>query len=414
MNRRISSFFCAVAAVGTLIASSAPASAAAPLPRFLPNAESGYVLMDALDDVIPNSSNYIGAFASNDKTKSVSIDAQSAQSSSIAETIKESAGKDKVHGKPAMVRTSGSLTSIIWLEKGNLYQLEARGLSKKPALAFAQNVKPTGKPDSSFTVKKVPAGFTKIYVGPQSGLIAGAYAAAFVEKEAPKKTIATFYALNVDPRYMDVLLSQQESYAPTTIRGKSGFEISADGEVVDVWMEQPNLLMIAATDQPSKLASFVESLVPVDEPTWAAAYDASQSANPSGGSSDVVGPPVAAGMLAGIPWGASVNGQCLVFTAAATKTNVCVTGIMSPSFVGWKSVVVNGKTLVFGITGANVTTVVAAANGAEVTRVPTEPVADQPGLRYFAIELSGDPAATTFSGLDAAGVVVGPAIGSQK
>ncbi len=414
MNRRLSTFaVAALTAVGTLIASIGPASAAAPLPRFLPSAESGFALMDAIEDVIPTSSNYIAAFGTEDRSKSVTIDSQSAQSSSIAGSIKESAGKDKVHGKPAVVRTSGSSTSVLWLEKGNLFQLEARGLGKKPALAFAEKVKPTGKADSSFVVKKVPAGFTRIYVGPQSGLIAGGYAAAFSESGPKPKLAAVMYALNVDPRYMEVLLAQQASYSSVTVRGKSGYQIDSDGEAITVWMEQPNLLLLVSAEQSGKLSSFAESLAPVDEATWLAAVEAASSLNSDGGS-DAAGPPVAAGTLAGIPWGATVDGQCLSFTAATAKTKVCVPGIMSPSFLGWKSVVVNGKTLVFGITGANVTTVVATANGAEVSRIQTEAVADQPGLRYFALELSGDPATTTISGLDAAGAVIAAPSGAQK
>ncbi len=417
MKKLISSLVCALSVTASLFVGVSQASGqAAPLPRFLPAESAGYTLTSTSEDAASSGSTYVGYFGNQSNTKSIEVTADATQSADLTSDLKSRAKKgERVHGKPAVVSVDDTEVSVVWLEKGNLYRVKFRGTSRKGVLAFAQNVRPTGKADSSFTVKSLPVGLSTIYIGPESGLAAGGYQAEFNETGKGDNRVSLL-ALNVDPRYIKVAVSQLPDAVPTTVRGKPGYRIGASGDLISLllWMEQPNLalIVVAGVQSPS---TFAESLMPVDEPTWKAASDlaAANTRAIESGNSGPVGPPVAAGNIADIAWAASVSAQCLIFAAGSSTVSVCAPGITSPTLVAWKPLVVKQKTLVFGIAGANVTTVVAKSAGVELIRIPTQVVVDQPGLRYFAIELTVNPTAVTFVGLDAAGVELGPATAAQ-
>ncbi len=386
------------------------------LPKYLPAEAAGFTLTEAQENTDrPSSDSYLYVLGTPDRSRSIMVTALPAESGSIASSIKRQAGKNKVHGKPAIIESSGQDTMITWLEKGSLFTIESHGSQLKPVKAFAEGVKPTGKPDSSFSVKAVPAGMNKIYSGPEAALIgAGGYAASFM-KGQDKRSQVNFIAQNVDPRYFEVLASQSPTAEATTMRGKPAYQIFAGFANITFWMEQPNMLMLVLSSTQASGNQFAEALAPVDEPTWAAAVDAAASVQDAASNDGTTSPPVAAGIVGDIPWGATVRGSCIVFAAGDSKADVCTKGSAPANFLGWNTLTVKSKTLAVGVTGKGVATVVAVANGVELQRAATQPVTGQAGLQYFVIDLgSADPATVTFSGLDAAGAEIAPAIAAKK
>lgn len=410
----------AIVAVAGLVV---PASAQeAPAPRILPTAiPAGYVIDDYFDRKGANSDTYF-VHLLRDPARSKEFFIGSIPTTKtlfdeniLAGRIRNGAKKTKVRGLTATVLTEDGETEINWFEKNRWMQVSSIGSTQKLTLALALNVVPTKLADASFAIKKKPAGVASVYVGQIASLTSSGSGVLWTNANDEEIELDV---TNVVANYIDIVfLSPGTTYVPTTVNGKPGYVSRRLSGTTVAWMEQPNLLVeVRSTEfNEAGVQAVAASLVPVDEAAWNAAVAiADQTAPPSstGGDLPVNTTPVAAGTLNGVPWVATVNGQCLVFSAGGANAQTCIPGFTAPNSLSWNVLVASGKTFAVGITGANVVTVVGKVGGAEVARTTTQPVANQAGLKYFIVELPA-AAGATFSGLDAAGAEISPAVAVQ-
>ncbi len=397
----------------------APTSAqAATLPRFLPTqVPEGFKIALALDAPARSNETYLGVVRNAENTQEFMITGTPSSEEDgayFASIAKKSEPKVKVHGKPALLSEEGGEVQLRWFEKNALVTISGFGVSRKATLGFAANVLPSKKKSGSFSIKKVPVNFSKIFVGPVSSLISDSYAVYY---ESSGGELLAFSGANVATNYLEVFGGPSSALQPTTVNSKPAFSTSLGVSGV-VWMEQPNLLLqVFSTDM--NVAGVMEvanSVKPIDEAAYQAAIEVAETNSSSDSTASNPGEqsgPVAAGTIAGAPWVATIQGQCVKFAIGKSTTEACVTGFLSPSALIGSVTTVNSKPVAVGVTGANVVTVVLTANGAEVARAATQPVLDQPGLRYFITEVSV-PEGVTAIGLDAAGKEIAPSTPLKK
>ncbi len=424
-RRRVSQI---VALVAVTMASFAgvvsPASAqAVAVPRILPTAiPAGYKVNDYFDRLGPNRDvNFIHLLRDDTLTKEIFVNSTPIAKSSFDENvlprqISNGAKKVKVRATKGALLVEGGDVRLDWFEKNRWLTAFGTNVPSKVLLAFANGIVPSSSPDASFALKKKPAGFATVYVGQIGGLSSSASGVLWTNSDSEEIELDV---INAVPNYIDIVfLGPGTAFRPTTVNGKPGYVAERSGGTTVVWMDQPNLLVEVRSTQFNEagIAAITASLAPVDEAAWAAATNPPDA--PAGGSGGASGgsgglpvntAPVAAGTLNGVPWVATVNGQCLVFAAGTATAQTCLPAFTPPNSMSWTNLAASGKNFAVGITGANVVTVVAKANGAEVLRVATQPAANLPGLKYFIVELPA-PAGVTFSGLDAAGAEIAPAI----
>jgi hypothetical protein len=412
-----------IAALCVVFGLVSPASAqAAPVPRLLPTAvPAGYSVNDSFDRVGPRSDvQFVQILRDDAKTHEFYINSTPIEKARFTESVIPSrldagAKKVKVRGTTGTVQSQDADVRVDWFERNRWITVISTNVTPKATLAFVANVVPTKAPDASFVVKKIPAGYASIYAGQSAGLTSSVSGVLWTN--ADSEEIELFIA-NVVPNYLEIgYLGVGSGYTPTTVNGKPGYIAQRTGGTTVVWMEQPNLLIELRSTQFNEagIDAIAASLAPVEEAAWVTATTAvDPSKKPVDGSGGGTLPPansapVAAGTLNGVPWVATANGNCLVFAAGTASSQACIPGFTSPTALAWNTLVASGKTFAVGITGANVATVVGKANGAEVTRIATQPVVGQPGLKYFIVELS-NATGVTFSGLDAAGAEIAPGV----
>ncbi len=403
----------------TLFGVVSPVSAQVPVPRLLPTSvPSGYAVDDYFDRVGPERDVYfIHILRNSDNTReyfaqAIPITKTSFDDNILASRVRAGGKKIKVRGLTGVVTVDGPEVYVEWFERNRWMQVVGTNVSSKATVAFAALVVPSKAPDASFALKRKPAGYTTTYVGQAAGLTSSA--SGLLWTNASEEEVELYVANSV-PNYIDIVyLSPGSPYVPTSVNGKPGYVSRRETGTTIVWMEQPNLLVrVRSTEfNEAGVLAFAASLAPVDENAWKTAIAAADQTAPppaAGGTTPVNTTPVAAGTLNGVPWVATVNGQCLVFAAGGATSEACIPGFTATNSLAWNTLAASGKTFAVGITGANVLTVVAKANGAEIARTTTQPVAGVPGLSYFIVEL---PNATgvTVSGLDGAGVEIAPAV----
>ncbi len=385
------------------------------LPRYLPTQiPDPFKVRLALDLPISRSSSgsYLQIMRDESGSKEYVITAQSAGSSDssyvVDSMVRSGAKKVKVHGIAAAMLVEKSVYTIVWVERDTAIVVKAAGMPSKAALATAALVAPSKSQPGRFKMKKGVAGFATLFAGPSSSLIASAYTVVWT---TPSDESFVEIVANVVPNFLELSSGPTSDLrANTTVNGKPAYSAPDSGETVVAWMEQPNLLIeIGSTDlNDAAVAGVAASVVPLDEEGFRIATTPAE--DPFADISDPAKPapvsgPVAAGNVAGTPWVATTSGQCVRFAIGTVNSEVCAPAFLAPTTVAAKLVKVNAKPVATGIAGVNVATIVFKANGAEVARVATQSVADQPGLRYFVTELpTGDN--VTMSGLDPAGAEI--------
>ncbi len=409
-----------VVAVMVGLVTPAGAQEVGPAPRLLPTAvPAGYTIDDSFNRNGPSTNvYYVHLLRDAGSTKEFFIGSIPAGKSTFVESIlpsrlSDGAKKIKVRGTNGAVFTEGGETRIDWYEKGRWLQVSTTGVTQKVALATAASVVPTKLPDASFGLKKKPVGTATVYAGQLSSLSSSSYGVLWSN---PADEQIELFVSNVVTNYIDIAyLGAGSTYVPFTVNGKPGYISQRLSGTTVVWMEQPNLLVeIRSTEfNDAGIVAIAAALVPVTEAAWTVAIAAADQVAPPVGPGDTGVPanttPVVAETVATVPFSAYVDGQCLVFAAGGVSTKTCILGFTSPNSLAWSPVTASGKSFAVGIVGSNVATVVAKSGAAEVVRKATLPVAGQPGLKYFIVELA-TPAGVTFSGLDAAGAEVAPAV----
>jgi hypothetical protein len=390
----------------------APAAQAQSVPRFLPTkVPAGYQITDFLDRSTPSSIiNYLQYFRTPDNQRAILISAVPAQkedfTASVSNLVSIGAKKTKVRGLTATVIVDDGYIQYNWWEKNRLFRAYSIQVPQKTLLATITSIGVSGLPDASYSVKKKPAGFQAIYAGTSTRLY-GAYSGVLWESTDGEIELSV---TSIDPRYVEIYLNTPfETNQPTTVNGKPAFVIESSSSVEVWWQEQPGLLIELEADDLSTAAllEVAASIAPVDEATWTKAVNTppvDTGGNGGGGASGggTSGALVGAGMVDTAPWtaNAGATANCLLFTVAGASTEACVKGQNS---LGWNSITVAGKTYAFGVGAANVATVVATVNGAEVGRAAVTPASGQPLIRVFALALPANVTGATITGLDAAG-----------
>jgi hypothetical protein len=407
LTLRISALTVAVLAVFGVLA---PAAQAQSVPRFLPTkVPAGYQITDFLDRTTPSSViNYLQYFRTPDNQRAILISAVPAQkedfTSSISLLVGNGAKKTKVRGLTATVIVDDGYIQYNWWEKNRLFRAYSIQVPQKTLLATITSIGVSGLPDASYSVKKKPVGYEQVYAGTSTRLY-GAYSGVLWESTDGEIELSV---TSIDPRYVDVYLNTPfAKNQPTTVNGKPAFVIENSSSVEVWWVEQPGLLIEMEADDltTAGLLDVAASVAPVDEATWTTAVNTPAtppSTDPGSGSGGSSGALVGAGMVDTAPWTANpgATANCLRFTISGASTEACVKGQNS---LGWNSLTVGGKTYAFGVAAANVATVVASVNGAEVGRAAVTPASGQPLIRVFALALPANVTGATVTGLDAAG-----------
>jgi hypothetical protein len=417
--RRFVAFFVVLAA--TLGLGVAPALADPPVPRFVGSRlPAGYTLQD-YSDITSRSSTirYIQYLRNDANTKAVSITAEPAQKTewdSAAASLKGSGLKPvKIKTFKGFVDVDAGVTTYLWFEKNRIIVSRSIGYGAKAHQLLNASVVVTRLPDASFGFKKAPAGLGVVYSGLTSGLFGSSSRLTYGDSN---DNALILDVSSIDRRALEVyLLSPFNVYGSTVVAGKPAYVIETARYVEVWWEEQPGLLVeVLADDLPaSALVEYANSVAAVDEPTWqalvtTAGQSGSGSTSTLGGAAATTTGLVGAGMVDGVPWTAEggSSASCLKFTASGSFIEACV---KAPNSLGWNYLNVNGKTFAFGVTAANVATVVVkSSTGVEIARTPVGPVANQPLLRLFAVVVPPGTTGAVVSGLDAAGVEIAPGI----
>jgi hypothetical protein len=420
-RRCLSVSISALVAVGLVGAVNPAANAQGSLPRYLPTQiPDSFKVQGSFDLPGSLSKSYLQVLRDPSGTKEYTITGQIARSgegSYVMDSLVSKGGKKvKVHGVPAAMMVEKSVITIAWVERNALLVVKAAGMPSKTALGTASLVVPSKNENGSFKMKKPVAGYSTLFSGPASSLLSSIYTVAWTTDSG--LSLVEIVA-NVVPNFLELSSGPTSDLrANTTVNGKPAYSAPDSGENVVAWMEQPNLLIeIGSADlNDAAVASVAASVAPVTEDAFRVATKPAE--DPSDVFGDTKKPeatsgPVAAGNVAGSPWVATTSGQCVRFAVGSAMIEVCAPAFLSPSTVAGKSFLVNAKPVAAGITGINVATVVFKANGTEIARVATQPVADQPGLRYFVTEIPTRDN-VTMSGLDAAGVEIATAVPFQK
>ncbi len=384
------------------------------LPRYLPTAvPAGYQMRGASEGGGDDSDQYVHILRDGSGTKEFVVSGVPASKERseflIPLLVGESTKKVTVHGRPGRKGTLNGNAVVAWFERGRVISVTAAGSTPKAVVVFAAGVLPTKKGDGSFTIEKKPVGFTTLFAGPASSIISTSYSVAWQSEDG----LLIQAAANVVANYVDLISGPTSRSTPVTIGTKPGFAIQREGVVGVVWMEQPNLVIqIVSTElNVEGVLAVASSVAPLDEAAFQSATEAVDEPSADGGNGATPAPvsgPVAAGNIAGAPWVATISAQCVRFALSKVKVETCLPGFTSPSALISNIALVNGKPVAVGVTGANVATVVFTVGGAEVARIATSPILDQPGIRYFVVELPTDTAVSA-SGLDAAGLEIAPA-----
>jgi hypothetical protein len=393
----------------------APASAADPVPRFLPaKVPSGYSYTDYLDRTTPSSTiRFIRYLRNGTNTAAAVLFAEPAQKSdwdSFARILKGANFKaTKVKALPAYTDFREGVRTFYWFEKNRIITSRTVNVATKVHVSINTSVVVSKLPDASFSLKKEPAGFATVYAGSTAALV-GSFSRMYWTDSNDNEL--SLDVSSIDRRAIEVyFLSPFVTYGTTVVRGKPAYVIEESSYVEVWWEEQPGLLMEVSADDltASALVEFADSIAPTDEATWQtfvkATPDPSKGGTTAAGGADIVG----AGMADGVPWTArpGESASCLQFNVGAVANQACV---KAPNSLGWAIVTSNGKTFVVGVAAANVATVsVRSTDGTELAKGPVGQVANNAVLRLFVVPLPVGPAATV-SGLDAAGAVVSPPI----
>jgi hypothetical protein len=418
ISRRFLAFFLVLAA--TMGLAVAPASADPTVPRLVGSrVPAGYTLQDYTDTTTRSSSIRYTQYLRNDgNTAAVSIVAEPAQKAewdSTAASLKSAGLKAvKIKGLKGYVDSSGGVTTYIWFEKNRVIVSRSIGYPVKAHQAINASIVVTRLPDASFALKKAPVGLGVVYSGLISGLIGSNSRLSYFND---KDSALILDVSSVDRRAIEVfLLTPFNTYGTTVVAGKPAYVVR-DPRYTEVWWEeQPGLLVEVIADDLSAeaLVEYANSVAGVDEPTWQAlvtsAGQSGSGGSSLGGAASASTGLVGAGMVDGVPWTAEGGSSpsCLKFSASAAFVEACV---KAPNSLGWTLLNVNGKTFAFGVTAANIATVVVkTAAGVEIVRTPVGPVTNQPILRLFAVALPPGTTGAVVAGLDAAGTEVAPAI----
>jgi hypothetical protein len=405
-----------LASVVTVIGvmSLATPATAAPVARLLPTrVPSTYVIEEVSDQTEPSSSDtYLSYVRDASNTKGVSVFAETYDAKRWKEASKDftsrKAPRTTVKGQRAFVEVNGSQRIVYWFAQKRLFTSYAVGVDAKVQAAVNNSVVATKAGPTAFTIKALPAGFELVYSGLNASL-RGSYSRLLYVSDPDNEHIHLIVeATSIDRRYIDVFLLSPFSpgVTPATINGKAGYKTSGSSYTSYWWEEQPGLLIeVTSADLPdAALLDVAASVAPTDEAGWKAVVDQAENFGKSGGGGAVPAGLVGAGMVEGEPWTAAfgTDQNCLVFGIGGTSTEAC---LKSPNALGWNAATVKGKSIAVGVAAANITTVVAKANGVEVARAQVGPVSGQPLYRLFVMPLPAG-AAITVSGLDAAGTEV--------
>jgi hypothetical protein len=409
---------CLVAVTG-LVSLASPASAA-PVARLLPTrVPSAYVVEEVYEQEEPGTSDtYVSYVRDASNTKGVSVFAESFDAKrwkeASADFIKRKTPKTTVKGQRAFVETNGSQRIVYWFAQKRLFTSYGIGVNPKVQAAVNNSVVATKNGPSAFVIKAVPAGFEMVYTGLNAAL-RGSYSRLLYVADPENEHIHLIVeATSIDRRYIDVFLLSPfaNPTVPATINGKAGYKSSGSSYVTYWWEEQPGLLIeVTSSDLPDDaLLDIAASIAPTDEAGWKTVVGQAENFGKSG-SGPIAAGLVGAGMVEGEPWTAQfgTDQNCLVFGIAGTSTQAC---LKSPNALGWNVATVKGKTIAVGVAAANITTVVAKANGVEVARAQVGQVSGQPLYRLFVMPLAGGPGVTV-SGLDAAGTEVQLPVAAQ-
>jgi hypothetical protein len=416
--RRMMAFFVALAAMMGLAI--APASADPAVPRFVGSRlPAGYTLQD-YSDITSRSSTirYIQYLRNDANTQAVSITAEPAQKAewdSTAASLKSADLKAvKIKTFKGFVDSTGGITTYIWFEKNRIIVSRSVGYPLPAHRAINASVVVTRLPDASFGFKKAPAGLGIVYSGLTSGLFGSSSRLSYGNTN---DNALILDVSSIDRRAIDVyLLTPFNKYGTTTVNGKPAYVIEEARYTEVWWEEQPGLLIEVLADDlgAPAMVEYSNSIAATDEPTWqalvATAGQTGSGGSSLGGAAAASTGLVGAGMVDGVPWTAELGAtsSCLKFTSSAVVTEACV---KAPNVLGWNYLNANSKTFAFGVTAANVATVVVkSAAGAEIARTAVGPVTGQPLLRLFAVVLPPGTTGAIVSGLDAAGTEIAPAI----
>jgi hypothetical protein len=399
------------AAVGalSLAAPAGAASVARLLPTRLP---ATYVIEEVLDQTEPQTSaTYMSYVRDASNTQGVSVFAEPFDAARWKEASKDfisrKAPRTTVKGQRAFVENNGNSRIVYWFSQKRLFTSYSVGVTPKVHAAVNNSVVATKNGPSAFVIKAVPAGFQSVYTGPNAAL-RGSYSRLLYVSDPDNEHIHLIVeATSIDRRYIDVFLLSPfvTGVTPATINGKAGYKVASSSYTTFWWEEQPGLLIeVTSADLPeAALLDVAASVAPTDEPGWQAVVTQAENFGKTGSGPLATGL-VGAGMVEGEPWTAQfgTDQNCLVFGIGGASTEAC---LKSPNALGWNAATVKGKSVAVGIAAANITTVVAKANGVEVARAQVGPVSGQPLYRLFVMPLPAG-AAVTVSGLDAAGTEV--------
>jgi hypothetical protein len=380
---RFKALLASVVTVIGVMSLATPANAA-PVARLLPTrVPSTYVIEEVSDQTEPSSSDtYLSYVRDASNTKGVSVFAETYDAKRWKEASKDfisrKAPRTTVKGQRAFVEINGSQRIVYWFAQKRLFTSYAIGVDAKVQAAVNNSVVATKAGPTAFTIKAVPAGFELVYSGLNASL-RGSYSRLLYVSDPENEHIHLIVeTTSIDRRYIDIFLLE----------------------------EQPGLLIeVTSADLPdAALLDVAASVAPTDEAGWKAVVDQAENFGKSGSGGAVPAGLVGAGMVEGEPWTAAfgTDQNCLVFGIGGTSTESC---LKSPNALGWNVATVKGKSIAVGVAAANITTVVAKANGVEVARAQVGPVSGQPLYRLFVMPLPAG-ATVTMSGLDAAGTEV--------
>jgi hypothetical protein len=266
--RKLPKLWLSVLALSVLVLPSGLAATKQP-PRYLPP-KSFKLVAKELEEVEGARSvvAYTQALGDTARTKGVTVEAAKNGAKYGAQVVEQNPTKRKVHGKSVgLVENSGSF-DLGWVEKGIYMTVQARGLTEAETFAVADAVKVTGKADAPFEMPKVPTGLVSAYAGPKLGLIKSTYRVTFEPSPNPKKQASYLTVQTVDPNYLGVWLTEFLGTKEITVRGKKAYQF---GESGIVWMEKPDVFVVARSTDEASTKAFAESIAPVSDPVWAEA-----------------------------------------------------------------------------------------------------------------------------------------------
>jgi hypothetical protein len=235
-------------------------------PRYLPPKSSKLVAKE-LEEVEGARSvvAYTQSLGDKARTKGVTIEAAKNGVKYGAQVVEQNPTKRKVHGKSVgLVENSGSF-DLGWVEKGLYLTVQARGLTEAETFAVADAVKVTGRAEALFEMPKVPTGLVSAYAGPKLGLIKSTYRVTFEPSPNPKKEKSYLTVQTVDPNYLGVWLTEFLGTKEISLRGKKAYQFGDSGIV---WMEKPDVFVVARSTDEATVKAFAESIAPVTDQVW--------------------------------------------------------------------------------------------------------------------------------------------------